>query len=400
MSKRPLLSYIVLSYNYERLIGQTLQSIISQTVQDFEIVVVDDHSTDGSVAVVSGITDPRIRLFMNEKNIGGAASYNRAVQEARGEWLVNLDADDWIAPNKAELQLAAVNADPGLDIIGTYVSVFDENDAPHPSADALSAIFSSPHNFNLTDTWVGSNHLCRSSTMVRASAHHAIGLDDPDMVRAPDYELWTRALSRGLRIGVVPDHLTFIRMHSRGVTHADPIGSFLEMSFAMLRNLVPLCESRALYPTFSRILTWVGQHPSLGYLLPSERYRLLGMFMEALPVERFADFKSLMSSPERLPNLAEIGRRALALVNPGAAPYQEISKLRTDVLLYVEARDYWHARSDRWEQLYTELSASTAAALPPPQEASTPPAEQPSAPQGTGDAAKRLLKRVLNRVAR
>ena len=109
MSNSPLLSYLVLSYNYERYIDKTIRSILEQTVQDFEIVVVDDCSKDNSVGVIRSFNDPRIRLLANEHNIGGAASYNRAVTEARGEWLVNLDADDWVAPHKAEIQLAAVS---------------------------------------------------------------------------------------------------------------------------------------------------------------------------------------------------------------------------------------------------------------------------------------------------
>ena len=197
MSETPLLSYIVLSYNYERYIGKTLQSILDQTVQDFEIVVVDDASSDASVAIVSAFGDPRIRLFVNEKNRGGAGSYNRAVLEARGEWLVNLDADDWIDPRKSEMQLAALALDPTLDIVGTYVAIHDENDAPHPSAGPLEHFVNQPHPLNLVDTWIGANYLCRSSTMVRAAAHRRIGLDDVAMVRAPDYELWTRALRMG-----------------------------------------------------------------------------------------------------------------------------------------------------------------------------------------------------------
>lgn len=349
MNPAPLLSYIVLSYNYERYIAQTLQSILSQTVQDFEIVVVDDASKDRSVEIIESFGDPRIRLLRNDRNIGGAASYNRAVEAARGEWLVNLDADDWIAPDKAELQLAAVREDPGIDVIGTYVSVFDEHGTPHPAAESLKAVFSNPHNFNVTNTWIGSNHLCRSSTMVRASSHRKIGLDDVDMVRAPDYELWTRGLRSGFRFKILPSELTFIRMHSRGVTHADPLGSFLEMSYAMLRNLVPLCEARALYPSLGKIVSWVGQHQALSSLLPSEAYRLLGFFMHGISVTTFTQFKSLISDQSIDPRFLEVGRRTLSLINPGAVPYQELSKLNTDLVLYVEARDYFRARSERWE---------------------------------------------------
>ena len=138
MSDTPLLSYIVLSYNYEHYIDQTIRSILRQTVQDFEIVVVDDCSKDNSVEVVKSFRDPRIRVLCNEKNLGGAGSYNRAVfLAARGEWLVNLDADDWIAPQKAEAQLEFAAQNPHLDIIGSYVVFLDADGAPHPNAEVL-----------------------------------------------------------------------------------------------------------------------------------------------------------------------------------------------------------------------------------------------------------------------
>jgi GT2 family glycosyltransferase len=356
MSKSPLLSYIVLSYNYERYIGKTLQSILDQTVQDFEIVVVDDKSTDNSVAIVSAIEDPRIRLFINEKNLGGAASYNRAVQEARGEWLVNLDADDWIDPRKAEIQLQAVNDDPRLDIIGTYVAFHDENDLPHSSADALEQSVNQAHDLNLVDTWIGANYLCRSSTMVRASAHRRIGLDDPAMVRAPDYELWTRALRLGCRFAVVPERLTFMRLHSRGVTHADPIGTLLEMGYAMQRNLVPLAEARSLFPSITRMVAWVGRHSSLSRLRPLQAYRLIGALMQSTPVADFPQFVALLNDPAVHPELAGIGQRSLTFIGPSADAYLEVGKLLDDIKAYIEAREYFRKESEGWERRYAELA--------------------------------------------
>lgn len=357
MSKAPLLSYIVLSYNYERYIGKTLQSIIDQTVQDFEIVVVDDNSSDGSVEVVSAFGDSRIRLFVNEKNIGGAASYNRAVQEARGEWLVNLDADDWIDPRKAEIQLRAVSEDPTLDIIGTYVSFHDENDAPHPSAASLDHIFNRPHKLNLVDTWIGANNLCRSSTMVRASAHRRIGLDDPAMVRAPDYELWTRGLQQGCRFHVVTERLTSIRVHSRGVTYADPVGTLLEMSYAMLRNLLPLVEARSLYPSVSRMVAWLGRESALSRLPPVQAHRLLGMLMRPTQFEDFAHFKEILADVSTDPELATAGRRTLALVGPGSESHELIGKLQSDIAAYIEARDYFCTRSEELERRFLACEA-------------------------------------------
>ncbi|MEJ7685862.1 MAG: glycosyltransferase [Variovorax sp.] len=354
MSSGPLLSYIVLSYNYERYIGKTLQSILAQTVQDFEIVVVDDKSKDRSVEIVSAMADPRIRLFKNESNLGGAASYNKAILQARGEWLVNLDADDWIDPRKAEIQLQLANDDPRLDIIGTYISVYDEHDAPHSSASSVEALVNQPHDLNLVDTWIGANHLCRSSTMVKASAHRRIGLDDAAMVRAPDYELWTRALKAGCRFAVVPEKLTSIRLHYGGVTHADPSGTLLEMSFAMLRNLMPLAEARSLYPSMSRIIAWVGRHPALSRLLPEESHRLLGMLMQSTSVRDFSDFVVLLANAAEHPELGPIGRRSLSFISPYADGNQDARKLHQDINAYTQARNFWRTESEKWEGHYRD----------------------------------------------
>jgi glycosyltransferase involved in cell wall biosynthesis len=349
MINKPLLSFIVLSYNYERYIDQTIKSILEQTVQNFEIVVVDDCSKDNSVNVVRGFDDPRIRILRNEQNMGGAASYNRAVSVAQGEWLVNLDADDWIAPNKMELQLNAAVENPRLDIVGTYVSVRDRYGLRHKQAAELESIINQPHDFDRLDTWIGTNHLCRSSTMVRHAAHRRVGLDDANMVRAPDYELWTRALRAGCRFVVIPEVLTFIRLQSGGVTHADPLGTLLEMTYAMIKNLIPIAEKKALYPSITRVVNWVCQHDALSRLQPMERYRLLGLLMQSSTVGDFSSFKTFLKDSENHPELATVGRRCLALVSTCSGPYEEISKLNKDIEAYIEARDYWHAQSEAWE---------------------------------------------------
>ncbi len=355
MSNPPLLSYIVLSYNYADYIGTTIRSILGQTVQDFEIVVVDDASRDASVDVVRSFSDPRIRLLINDHNLGGAGSYNRAVAAARGDWLVNLDADDWIAPQKAERQLAAAAADPGLDIIGTYVHFVDAHGAPHPQAAGLEPLVNAPHELGLADSWVGTNSLSRSSTMVRRATHLRIGLDDPTMVRAPDYELWTRALREGCRFHVIPEQLTFCRLMSRGVTHGDPVGTLLELSYAMLRNLVPLCEAGALNQTLARIIAWTARHPQLSALRPVEAYRLLGMLMTSPSFENFASFRAALAAADGDPALARTGRRCLILSGDESSSEGHISKLERDIMSFVEARDFWHRQCELSGQEASDL---------------------------------------------
>ena len=311
----PLLSFIVLSYNYERYIGDTIRSILAQTIQDFEIVVVDDASEDSSCRIIRSFKDPRIRLLINEQNIGGAGSYNRAVATARGEWLVNLDADDWIAASKSEIQIAFARANPHLDIIGTYVNVVDEHGNAHPRRRQIEELVNSPRKLERLDTWIGMNPLCRSSTIVRRSRHLEIGLDDETMVRAPDYELWTRALREGFRFAVVPERLTFMRLHSRGVTHSDPTGTMLEMSYAMLKNLIPLAERRALNPSIVAIIAWVADHGQFPALKPIEAHRLLGAMILSPPLQDFGAYRWLLGQQTSESELARAGRRCLILMH-------------------------------------------------------------------------------------
>jgi len=339
----PKLSFIVLSYNYENYIRETIESILNQTVSDFEVVVVDDCSTDNSRDVVRSFGDRRVRLIENQRNLGGAGSYNVAVSAAQGEWLVNLDADDWIAPDKCTLQLAAIDADPSIDIIGSWVSVVDGRGTRHDRADEIEAAINQSFKLNLVETWLGRNPLCRSSTMIRRAAHMRFGLDDADMVRAPDYELWMRALAHGARFALLEKQLTYMRQHGRGVTYGDPVGTFLEMSFGMIRSLAPLAERRALFDSHAEIVRWIARNANLISLTPRESLKLIGLSVTLRPSDSFKAFRDLIRDPAPDPDLERAGRHALL----GAATYTPpgtVEKLYADIQLYIEARDYWIER--------------------------------------------------------
>ena len=99
---QPAFSICIPNYNYANYVGETIQSVLDQTCQDFEIIVADNASTDGSVAVVENIRDDRIRLVLNQYNIGFAPNLQRASESARGKYMLMLSSDDRMRPDALE----------------------------------------------------------------------------------------------------------------------------------------------------------------------------------------------------------------------------------------------------------------------------------------------------------
>ena len=95
------------SYNTAEYIGESIKSVVNQTYTDWELIIVDDRSTDNTDdAVAPFLSDARIKYFKNEKNSGAAVSRNKALREAKGKWIAFLDSDDLWLPEKLEKQIA------------------------------------------------------------------------------------------------------------------------------------------------------------------------------------------------------------------------------------------------------------------------------------------------------
>ena len=124
-----LVSIIMPSWNTERFIAETIQSVIDQTYTNWELLIVDDCSTDNTDEVVASFKDDRIKYFHNEKNSGAALTRNRAMREARGEWIAFLDSDDLWMPEKLEKQIAFMKEN-GYTLSYTEYEKIDEDSKP------------------------------------------------------------------------------------------------------------------------------------------------------------------------------------------------------------------------------------------------------------------------------
>jgi glycosyltransferase involved in cell wall biosynthesis len=183
----PLVSVLLATHNDARYLRLAVKSVLRQTLSDLELVVVDDASTDDTAELLSGISDSRLVVLRNDNQLGLAASLNRALDHAQGQYFARLDADDVALPDRLELQLARFR---DLGVLGT--AVLDLNEEGHlgtlhrnplgPRAVRWLALFSSP--------------FFHPTVLVAREALEANDLRyDSSYLESEDYELWTRLLA-------------------------------------------------------------------------------------------------------------------------------------------------------------------------------------------------------------
>jgi glycosyltransferase involved in cell wall biosynthesis len=185
----PLVSVLLAVSNGERYLPAALESVLRQTVSDFELLVVDDGSTDGTPAILEGIGDVRLRVLRNDERQGLAASLNRGLGEARGRYVARLDADDIAFSRRLEMQLQRMVSGSAIAVVGSAVLELDASGRPGalhamptgPVPVRWAALFSSPffHPSVLVDRDVLEQHGLRY---------------DPEYLESEDYDLWTRLL--------------------------------------------------------------------------------------------------------------------------------------------------------------------------------------------------------------
>jgi glycosyltransferase involved in cell wall biosynthesis len=201
----PAVSVIVTSYNYGRYVGGALASARAQTLKDIEVIVLDDGSTDESLAVIGQfLGDPRFRL-VRQHHCGQPRTKNRGLELARAPFIAFLDADDLWAPDKLERQLAKFRAEPALGVVFTRRTLIDADGSPLPCPDPRPPVG------RVVNPLFRQNFVCFSSAMLRATVPAHVGRFDERIGLAIDYDFWLRA-ARFYPFGVVDEPLVAYRV--------------------------------------------------------------------------------------------------------------------------------------------------------------------------------------------
>ena len=212
----PEVTVLLSCYNGERWLAEAIESVLNQTFEGFEFIIVDDGSSDNSLAIINNyaLQDSRI-IVIAKNNTGLADSLNVGIKKASGKWIARLDADDICLPMRLELQLAMAKAKPDVIYIGTGLFHMDE-------AGNVSKSFSYPRKHSallksLTHIGMFPAH---SSAFYRADIVLEIGGYRPRIKRSQDWDLWLRLSEKGALTSIV-EPLIKLRLHSGQISHED-----------------------------------------------------------------------------------------------------------------------------------------------------------------------------------
>jgi glycosyltransferase involved in cell wall biosynthesis len=211
MNDRPAITVLMTVFNGGRHLAPAVQSILSQSHTDFEFLIVDDASTDGSIEALRSFAagDSRIRLLLNDRNKGQTACLNQGLREAKGRWIARQDADDLSLPGRLASQWAVIESCPDLVLVGVNGWIIDEKGT------FCGLIHAPLHDSGIRWSMPFRNPFIHTGVMFRAGE----GFYDEEFKICQDWEFWSRLAERG-RLANLPDRLVAYRHSEKSLSHA------------------------------------------------------------------------------------------------------------------------------------------------------------------------------------
>jgi len=213
----PKVSVCIPSYNHARYIGASIESVLAQSFEDWELVIVDNFSTDDTQAVVKSFRDPRIRSYASDRNVGLVRNWNRCVSLARGEYVGILPADDIYLPRMLERSVAMLDAHPRLGFTYAACNYIDESGSVILQGTKRLDRDTVMRGSEVLKSLVMGNYIDAPSAMMRRDCYASVGYYAESYVYNADWSLYMRAaLSHDA--GFISDPQAGFRVHPGGLS--------------------------------------------------------------------------------------------------------------------------------------------------------------------------------------
>lgn len=208
----PEVSVVMSVHNSSRFLQEAIDSILAQTYEDFEFIIVDDGSTDESGLILAEQTDDRIRVLRLQENQGIPVAVQRGIEMSSGKYIARMDSDDVALSTRLEKQLAFLESFPEVGVVGAQRRYLDAEGNVSVSNVSVPC----GHNRIVWSVFLGAS-FWNSSTVIRREVLDEAGGYDSRYLYASDLELWTRLIFR-CRFANLPDHLLDYRVHGNNTS--------------------------------------------------------------------------------------------------------------------------------------------------------------------------------------
>lgn len=275
--KTPTISVCVPVYNGASYLDQCIESILNQSFQDFELIFVDDCSTDESIALIESYrrNDPRVKLYLNEKNLGLVNNWNKCISLAEGKWVKFVFQDDIITPDCLEKMIAA--ADKNRAFVFSRRKIKVEKNIPdrvnHWFETHQSVVIQhfrgkrniTPEEFTKAVIQKPTMNIIGEPTavMIARDAFYEMGLFNPELVQLCDFEYWVRIICQKGAVFIDEELATF-RVHGsatsvlnkkRARARLDGVIFLYHLTFSpKFKNFRKLCSAQLPFPKLVRLL--------------------------------------------------------------------------------------------------------------------------------------------------
>jgi len=247
----PLISVVIAYYQHEKFIGNTISSLLAQTLDDIEIIVVDDNSSDGGMAIVEAFRDRRIRTIYRSSNGGPSAAMNDGIRVASGTFVALTGSDDVSEPWRLEHQVTFLTQRRASIAFSLPTLIDDQN---RELKDQIFPIFLHQRQRDtahaaLRSLFVQGNSYCAPTALVKTDVFREIGLFDESLIQLQDFDFWLRACSHGHTIALGQRRVTRYRIHSENLSHRRNdermYGELMRCYIKFLRDCPPEALARA-----------------------------------------------------------------------------------------------------------------------------------------------------------
>lgn len=243
------ISVICSCYNSERYLSKSIQSVLNQTYQDFELIIIDDGSTDKTFELINTLVDidsPRIKVIKNKTNVGVFQSRTYGIVNASGKYIAIHDSDDISMQNRLEKQVKFLEQHPEISFCGSFATKIGDSDQVlgsmvYPPMDTLGAL-KVIKQFKLNPI-IDPSVMCKKKDLIDIGGYRL----DENLKYAADFDLWCRMLSRGYQMVNIPEMLIQYRFHPSSnsnakhaeMRHATDLiwGTFCKRNFPILPPL-------------------------------------------------------------------------------------------------------------------------------------------------------------------